>query len=79
MNDSEVNDFCVGKNKRRKKPGRPRLQPGERMTVRREISLRPREVRLMDSLAKEVGKSFSMWAREILLTAAEQRVLRQEE
>jgi len=67
MNDAEVNQFCVGKNKRRKRPGRPKVCPGERMTVRREISLRPREVRLMDSLAKEAGKSFSRWAREILL------------
>jgi hypothetical protein len=72
MSATEVNDFSVGKNRRRKKRGRPKLQPGERMTVRREISLRPREVQLMDSLAKEAGKSFSMWAREILLGVAGQ-------
>jgi hypothetical protein len=60
------------KNKRRKRRGRPKLKPGERMTVRREVGLRPKEARLLDSLAKEAGKTFNAWAREILLSAAGQ-------
>jgi hypothetical protein len=40
------------------------------MDVRREVSLRPGEVRLLDSLARKAGKTFSSWARATLLAAA---------
>jgi hypothetical protein len=58
--------------KKNKKPGRPPLY-GERMTVRREVGLRPKEATRLDSLARKAGKTFNAWAREILLAAAEER------
>ena len=70
MSETEVNGFQDGKKKKRRKIGRPKLRPGERMTVRREVGLRPREAKLLDTLAKDAGKSFNEWAREILLTVA---------
>ena len=70
MSSTLVYDFSDGKNKGRRKRGRPKLRPGERMVVRREVGLRPKEARLLDSLAKEAGKTFNAWAREILLAAA---------
>jgi hypothetical protein len=42
------------------------------MVVRREVGLRPKEARLLDSLAKEAGTTFNAWARKILLAAAGQ-------
>jgi len=62
---------------RKKKLGRPPLN-GKRMTERREIGLLPREARLLDSMARKANKSFSAWAREIMLAAAEQWVLQQQ-
>lgn len=70
MCDVSVNGFLGQKKTVRKKRGRPRHKPGERMTERRRVNLRPREARLLDALAKESGKSFNLWAREILLTVA---------
>ena len=70
MSKASVNDFSDRKNKRQKKRGRPRLPKGEQMTVKRGIGLRPKEAKLLDSLAKEAGKSFNSWARAILLAAA---------
>ena len=71
MTDTEVNVFSDGTKKKRKR-GRPKLGPGQRMVVRREVGLRPKEAKLLDSLAKQSGKSFNAWAREILLAAAGQ-------
>lgn len=71
MNTVGVNGFFGPKKQKRKKRGRPRLKPGERMTERRRVDLRPKEARLLDSLAEKAGKSFNLWAREILLAAAE--------
>lgn len=42
------------------------------MTVKRGIGLRPKEASLLDSLAREAGKSFNAWASEILFAAAKQ-------
>ena len=61
--------FFMEKVKTRKKTGRPPLY-GKRMIVRREVGLLPREARLIDLLARKAGKSFNVWAREILLAAA---------
>jgi hypothetical protein len=70
MSNIGVNGFSCPPKKKRKKRGRPRLKSGERLSVRRKLVLRPREARLLDSLAKEAGKSFNLWAREILLAVA---------
>lgn len=70
MSDTNVNHFSDGKKKSRRKRGRPKLRRGERKTVRREVGLRPKEAKLLDSLAKEAGKSFNSWARAILLATA---------
>jgi len=40
------------------------------MDVQRAVNLRPREVRFLDALARKAGKSFSAWAREVLLAEA---------
>lgn len=55
--------------KTKKKMGRPPLY-GRRMAVRREVGLLPKEARIIDSVRKKAGKSFNVWAREILLAAA---------
>ena len=72
MTTAGVNGFSATEKGRRRKRGRPRLKPGERMSERRMVNLRLWEAQLLDSLAKEAGKSFNVWAREILLTAAGQ-------
>jgi hypothetical protein len=63
--------FFMEKSRTRKKIGRPPIY-GRRMIVRREIGLLPKEARLIDSLVRKAGKSFNLWAREILLAAAGQ-------
>jgi hypothetical protein len=70
MSATVVNDYCGEKKSKRRKRGRPRLPPGKQMTVRRGIGLRPTEAACLDSLARKAGKSFNVWARDILLTAA---------
>lgn len=71
MNTIRVNGFSDREKTKRKKRGRPRLPKGEQMTVKRGVALRPKEASLLDSLAREAGKSFNAWAREILLAAAD--------
>jgi hypothetical protein len=59
--------------KKIKKVGRPPLRPGSHRDARRYIALRQNEMKMLDSVAAESGKSFSTWARDVLLTAASQR------
>jgi hypothetical protein len=70
MSITGVNGFSCPPKKKQKKRGRPKLRPEERVSVRRKLVLRPREAKLLDSLAKKAGKSFNLWAREVLLAAA---------
>jgi predicted HicB family RNase H-like nuclease len=78
MSDNDVNRYFATEKCKRKKRGRPRLEPEDRMSERRMVNLRSKEARLLDSLAKGAGKSFNLWAREILLAAAERQVLQQQ-
>jgi hypothetical protein len=59
--------FFPKKVKKRKKMGRPRIKSQDRRSVSRDVSLRVNEARKLDALAKQAGKTFSTWAREVLL------------
>jgi len=62
-------DFLVKKN--RKKMGRPKLPKMEQRSIRHFIGLRRDEVNTLDSIAASSGQSFSTWARNKLLAAAQ--------
>ena len=51
----------------RKKMGRPRTVPDSLRTARRILHLCPEEAVVVDKIVNKSGKSFSSWAREVLL------------
>jgi hypothetical protein len=56
--------------KMKRRRGRPKLKASKRRSVALDVSLLPQEARRMTYLAADAGKSFSSWAREVLLSAA---------
>src|SRR5437660_807616 len=53
----------------RKKMGRPKLKPEQLRDVSRQVAFRTDEARMVDAMARKSGKTFSAWARAVLLSA----------
>jgi hypothetical protein len=56
-------------NQKKKKMGRPTLAPKERKSAYLRVNLRKQEAKACEKLAKREGKTFSSWARGIILNA----------
>ena len=56
----------------KKRMGRPPLVPGKRRSAKLNISLFAGEAKRFLALASREGKSFSTWAREVLVAAVDQ-------
>ena len=69
MPRKNVNNFFLKKS--RKPMGRPKLLPKDRRSENRGISFQPHEVVQLDAMARQAGKTFSTWAREVLLAAVD--------
>jgi predicted HicB family RNase H-like nuclease len=72
MRTITVKTFYGEKSKKRKKMGRPKIPQKNQRNISRQIALRYSEAIILRSAAKKTGKSFSSWAREILLEAAKE-------
>jgi hypothetical protein len=58
--------------KLRKKMGRPRTVRDSLRTEHRRIVFCPTEAKEVDALVRQSGKSFSSWAREVILEIVRQ-------
>jgi hypothetical protein len=67
MGAGTVNDL-TGK-KVKKRMGRPPLIPGRRRSAKLNVSFLPSEAKRFEAIAAKHDKTFSTWAREILLAA----------
>jgi hypothetical protein len=72
MSRTAVNELFLSKTTRRK-IGRPKLKATDRRSAKMNVSLLADEAKRLDAIASREGKTFSTWAREILLTAASGR------
>jgi hypothetical protein len=72
MKNTAVNEFFRKKNNKRK-VGRPKLKRTDRRSAKMNVSLLADEAKRLDAIASREGKTFSTWAREILLDAVNGR------
>jgi hypothetical protein len=70
VSDAQWKRFLMKKTK--KIIGRPRIDPAATRSARRYVGLQHKEAAMFDSIAAEKGKSFSAWARGVLLANVRQ-------